>query len=237
MNKLQVYNLFRESKKNIGGKLITIEGIDGSGKRTQTDLLARLLVEQGYRVKKLSFPNYEGLVGQTIASYLKGDYGDIDSIPQKIMSIVYASDRLKAKSEIEQHLMKGYVVLCDRYTYSNVFQAAKMKEEEQLDFIEWVEKLEFKEMKIPKPDFNFYLHVDYQVSVDRINSRGKREYQNGKEDIHEKNVDLLIGASTLYSKLCKNRKDWIKINQMENGIQLEQKQVFNLIKEKINDIF
>ncbi len=89
MNKLQVYNLFRESKKNIGGKLITIEGIDGSGKRTQTDLLSRFLVEQGYKVKKLSFPNYEGLVGQTIASYLQGDYGDIDSIPQKIMSIVY----------------------------------------------------------------------------------------------------------------------------------------------------
>ncbi len=127
--------------------------------------------------------------------------------------------------------------MCDRYTYSNVFQAAKMKEEDQLDFIEWVEKLEFKEMKIPKPDFNFYLHVDWDISVDRISKRGKRQYQDGKDDIYESNQILLIKAASLYNRLCENRSDWIKIDQMQNGIQLEQKQVFTLIKEKINNIF
>jgi dTMP kinase len=236
MNKLQIYSFFKDSKQIQGGKLIAIEGIDGSGKRTQTDMLERYLSEKGYKVKKISFPNYEGLIGETIASYLRGDYGDIDSIPQKILSIAYAADRLKAKEDIKQYLMKNYIVICDRYTYSNAFQAAKMKKKERMDFIEWVEELEFKEMKIPKPDINIYLHVDSGVSFERTKKRGKRNYQEGKDDIHENNVDLLKNTSSVYMNLCENRTDWILIDQMKKNKQISKEEAFILIKNKIDEI-
>jgi dTMP kinase len=110
-----------------------------------------------------------------------------------------------------------------------------MKKKERMDFIEWVEKLEFKEMKIPKPDVNIYLHVDSDVSVERINKRGKRDYQDGKDDIHENNVDLLENTSKLYLSLCENRKDWFLINQMKKGKQLNKEDVFSILKNKIDD--
>jgi dTMP kinase len=235
MNKLQIYNLFKTQNKKSGGKLITIEGIDGCGKRTQTEMLTKYLVEKGYNVKKFSFPNYDGLIGETIASYLRGDYGDVDSMPQKVLSIAYAADRLKIKDEINQHLLKGFIVLCDRYTYSNAFQAAKMKKKERMNFIEWVENLEFKEMKIPKPDFNVYLHIDQEISSERTKKRGKREYQKCQEDIHENNEDLLKNTSSVYMSLCENRKNWLLINQMKNGKQINKEDVFDLLRNKIDD--
>jgi thymidylate kinase len=111
-----------------------------------------------------------------------------------------------------------------------------MKEQEQLDFVEWIEKLEFKEMKIPKPDFNLYLHIDVDTSLNQTSKRGKREYQEEKDDIYENNQILLSKASNLYSKLCENRKDWFKINQMVENKQASEKDVFHLIKEKIMEI-
>ncbi len=237
MNKLQVYNLFKEKQKKIGGKLITIEGIDGCGKRTQTDMVCDYLIEKGYNVKKFSFPNYDGLIGEAIACYLRGEYGDVDSVPHKLLSIAYASDRLKIKDEIKKYLLKDYIVLCDRYTYSNVFQAAKMKQKEKMKFIGWVEQLEFKEMKIPKPDLNFYLHIDFEKSIDRTKKREKKKYQEDKEDIHEKNISLLKDASELYCLLCENRKDWFMVNQMKSGKQISKEEVFLLLKTKIDEIF
>jgi dTMP kinase len=198
-------------------------------------MLEKHLKEIGYKVKSFTFPNYDGLVGETIAAYLRGEYGKVESVPQKMLSITYAADRLKIKDEINQHLLKNYIVLCDRYTYSNVFQAAKMKKKDRVDFIDWVEKLEFKEMKIPKPDLNVYLHVDFNISSERTKKRGKRAYQEDKEDIHENNEELLKNTSTLYIDLCETRKDWVLINQMKNGKQINKDEVFDLLKSKIDE--
>lgn len=237
MNKLQVYNLFKKSRKKIAdGLFLAFEGVDASGKNSQTKMLEEYLKSEGYLVKRIGFPQYERPIGKVIASYLKGDYGDINNVPYELICIAYASDRAKMRDEINNYLSNGYIVISDRYTYSNLFTAAKMEKSKRESFIEWIENIEFNEMKVVRPDKNFFLYVDPQISIKRINERGKRDYQNGKEDIHESNSDLLIETTKTYLDLASKRDDWIIIDQMKNGRQLSINEVFEILKKKINDL-
>lgn len=237
MNKLQVYNLFKKPRKTIdGGLLFSVEGIDGSGKGTNVKNLESYLLSEGYKVKRIGFPQYEKPIGKVIASYLKGEYGSVQSVPHELICIAYAADRAEMKDEIKNYLANGYIVLSDRYTYSNLFTAAKMEKEKRTHFIEWIENIEFKEMKVVKPDYNFFLYVDPQISIQRIEERGKREYQNGKEDIHENNSKLLIDTTETYLDFTASKDNWIVIDQMKDGKQISQDEVFQLLKSKVNDI-
>lgn len=236
MSKLEVYNLFKKSKqlKNNQGILVSIEGLDGAGKGTQVNLLKEYLEEEGYKVAKFAFPQYQSLIGNVIASYLKGEYGDVDSVPRELISIAYAADRVQATNEIKNLLNAGYIVLSDRYTYSNIFSAAKMPEKEWMSFISWVEELEFNQLKVARPHYNFYLHVDPEISIQRIAERGKRDYQQGKEDIHENNEKLLRDTSKAYLKLASsNPSKWSVIDEMNiDGTQKSISEVFEIFKSE-----
>lgn len=236
MSNLQIYNLFKHTKKFKDGVLITWEGIDGAGKGTQIKNVEEYIKSQGFKVKTFSFPQYENLIGKVISSYLRGDYGGVDSVPHELVCIAYGADRAQASREIKSLLNNGYIVLIDRYTYSNVFTAAKMEEEKWLDFIEWIEDMEFNQLGVVRPDFNFYLHVDPEISMQRIEERGKRDYQEGKEDIHENNFKLLRNASRVYSTVADNRSNWVVIDQMVNGKQISKEETFNKIKIEIDQI-
>lgn len=233
---LKIYNLFRNNKKNKKGKLICLEGIDGSGKRTQTLKLEKYLKDKGYNVKVISFPIYNEPIGQLISDYLTGEFGDINDVPYKLISLAYSADRAAHTKYIESLINKGYIILSDRYTYSNIFNAAKLDDiEKRKEYIEWNEKIEFEELGVYKPDHNFFLYVDPKISIERIKERGKREYQKGKEDIHEKNSNLLIEATKEYLKLSE-RDDWTLINQMKNGKQVSEDDIFEMIKKEIDII-
>lgn len=236
MSNLQIYNLFKNGKKIDGGKLITVEGLDASGKRTQVKNIEDYIREQGYKIKTFSFPQYENPIGKVISSYLRGDFGNIDSVPYELICIAYAADRAQASREIKSLLQSGYVVLSDRYTYSNVFTAAKMEEEKWLNFIDWVEDMEFNQLGVAKPNFNLYLHVDPEISIQRIEERGKREYQNGKEDIHENNFKLLRDTSKAYLTVAANKNNWFVIDQMVDGKQISKDEAFSKIKIVIDQI-
>lgn len=236
MSKLEVYNLFKKTKqlKNNKGLLISTEGLDGSGKNTQVTLLQEFLEKEGYKVAKFSFPQYETLIGKVISSYLKGDYGDVKSVPYELICIAYGADRAQASNEIRNLLNAGYIVLADRFTYSNIFTAAKMPEEKWLPFVEWIEEMEFNQLRVVRPDYNFYLHVDPEISLQRIKGRGKRDYQEGKEDIHENNEQLLRDTSKAYLKLANNNKrKWSIIDEMNSdGSQKSITEVFELLKNE-----
>lgn len=237
MNKLQVYNLFKKSKRLKEGLFISFEGLDGSAKGTHTKLLEKYLEGLGHTVHVVSFPEYERTIGKVIASYLKGEYGDINSVPHELVCIAYAADRARLKEEITNSLSNGHIVLADRYTYSNLFTAGKMPKEKRQEFIDWIEDVEFNELKVVKPDHNFYLYVHPSVSIERIESRGKREYQEGKEDIHENNKQLLINVAETYYDFAESKDNWTIINQMdENNKQKSMDEVFLMIKDKVNDI-
>ncbi|MDF2534295.1 MAG: hypothetical protein K0R18_452 [Bacillales bacterium] len=237
MSKLQIYNLFKNKKRLEQGLLLTFEGIDGAGKGTHVKSTAKYLENLGHTVHIVSFPEYERPIGKVIASYLKGEYGGIDSVPDELICIAYAADRARLRDEIKNSIENGHIVLADRYTYSNLFTAGKkISKEERQEFIGWIEDMEFNELKVVKPDYNFYLYVDPSISIERIESRGKREYQEGKEDIHENNNQLLINVSETYLDFAKTRDNWIVIDQMKNGKQKSVDEVFAMIKREIDKI-
>lgn len=224
------------------GVLISIEGIDGAGKGTNVELLEEALNNIGLPVVTYRFPYYNSTIGKVISKYLQGDYGDINQVPYELVCSAYAADRARFAEDIATYIDNGYIVLCDRYTYSNIFTAAKMPEEKWEGFIEWIEDLEFNCLNVIEPDYNIYLHVDPQISIKRIKERGKRDYQEGKEDIHESNNKLLINASKAYLKLANKKDNWIIIDEMNGDEQLPIEnvfsklftEVFTILKEKYN---
>ena len=119
------------------GKFIALEGIDGSGKRTQLDMLARALSERGIALSEISFPRYEGFFGSLIAQFLNGDFGPLDTIDAHFSALLYAGDRYEAKPTIEANLANGRTVLADRYVGSNLaHQGARAPHNERGAFIE-----------------------------------------------------------------------------------------------------
>jgi dTMP kinase len=218
------------------GKLISLEGIDGSGKGTQSNKIKEYLESKGINVSIYHFPRYETLVGKQIARYLQGEFGDKDHVPHELVCIAYATDRFAAAKEIYMSLAKGEWVICDRYTYSNLFTAAKMPESEWEFFIDWIEHMEFNNLGVIKPDFNFYLYVDPQISIKRIQQRGLRDYQDGKKDIHESDPELLISTAKCYLNFAMNKLDWCIIDQMNGENQLSKEQVFEKIKQQLDKL-
>ena len=121
------------------GKLIVLDGTDGSGKETQTKLLEERLNSEGIHVIKYTFPNYDTIFGQMITEYLDGEYGPTTSLHPKMASILYAFDRWKVAEEIRGHLEKGIYVLCDRYVESNMgYQQTKLPPENRDEFFNWL---------------------------------------------------------------------------------------------------
>src|SRR4029077_2790190 len=102
------------------GKLIAIEGVDGSGKRTQTDLLSRALVARGISCRSVSFPRYGSFFGIMIARFLNGEFGELEAVDPHFAALLYAGNRLEAKAELDAALAAGKTVLADRYVASNM---------------------------------------------------------------------------------------------------------------------
>src|SRR5690348_6610097 len=118
------------------GKLIVIEGIDGAGKGTQADLLARAFQQRGVRFVKFSFPRYESSFGRLIARFLNGEFGPLAAVDAHFSALLYAGDRFEARLDLEAALNCGQVVVTDRYIASNLaHQAAHVPAEKRPEFI------------------------------------------------------------------------------------------------------
>lgn len=215
------------------GKLITIEGLDGSGKGTNVQLLEHALIEAGYPTVTYSFPEYDSTVGKVIAKYLQGEFGNVEDVPVELVCTAYAADRARYAEDILTYLENGYIVLCDRYTYSNVFNMVKLDKSKWDNFLDWIEDLEFNCLGVARPDINIYLHVEPTISIKRIKERGKRDYQNNKEDIHESNYELLKNSSEGYLYIANNRDNWLIIDEMKDDKQLPIEVVFSKLFSEV----
>lgn len=218
------------------GLIIDVEGIDGSGKGTQTKRMAEYLESRGYHSYVQSYPKYNDFFGKMIAKYLQGGYGSIEQVPHELICLAYAQDRQQDNDQVFNSIDRGTTVIMDRYTYSNLFTAAKLPRDQWEPFIKWIEEMEFSEMGIYEPNYGFYLHVDPEISIQRILERGKRDYQEGKEDIHENNFELLRNTAACYLDFAQKKDNWFVIDQMKDGKQLSPDEVFELIKEKLDYI-
>ena len=182
------------------GWFFVIDGTDGSGKKTQTELLASRLKKEGYPVLAVSFPRYGTPSAKMVEKYLAGKLGeDPNSIDPYIVSTYYADDRLAHSPEIRNAINNGIIVISDRYVTANMgHQGSKFtNEKDRDDYLRWLYKQEYEINNIPVPDVNFILHVPTSVSQQLIEKRGQ------KKDIHEKNLEHLIKAEETYLALPK----------------------------------
>lgn len=192
------------------GKLIVIEGTDGSGKATQVKALKKKFDENRHAVHVESFPKYHTETGKLVKQYLNGKFGNPVSIPPKIASLLYAKDREAAKKYIVSCLNGDIHVICDRYIGSNLaHQGAKLEGKEREEFVEWCEKYEFEELGIPKPDLTICLNLHPE------HARKAMEKEKKEKDGHESDFDYQKRVVDTYLWLANIKEDWVLIGCMD----------------------
>lgn len=199
------------------GKFIAMEGIDGSGKRTQIELLVRALEAKGLAVSAIGFPNYEGFFGKLVGQFLNGDFGALDSVDPRFSAMLYAGDRLQAAPGIRQDLDAGKMVLADRYIASNLaHQGSRVPREKRDEFLAWLKKLEYEIYALPQEDLVIYLRVSADEAHRLVGEKAKRDYTRLKRDILEADMEHLEKAAQVYDQLAK-QPHWVTIDGHERG--------------------
>jgi dTMP kinase len=194
------------------GKFIVIEGIDGSGKRTQLDLLARALAQRGHDLSQVSFPNYNGFFGKLVARFLNGEFGPLDSVDPHSAALLYAGDRLESKPALESALAAGKILLSDRYIASNLaHQGSRVPAAKRDDFLAWLRRLEYDVNGLPAEDLVIYLHVPVADAHRLVASKNARDYTDKKHDIQEADLAHLEAASRVYDELAR-QPHWVRID-------------------------
>ncbi len=191
------------------GKLIVLDGTDGSGKATQTALLAKRLEKAGYKVRTEDFPQYTKKSAGPVEEYLTGVYGSADELGAYVPSVFFAVDRFAASRRIREMLDKGYVVVSNRYVTANMaHQGGKIKNQKEREkYFKWLHDFEYNLFKVPKPDLNIILHIPPEISFKLIKRRGKQHYIGAKiRDIHEKDLEHLKSSEKVYKEIAKKFK-------------------------------
>ena len=199
------------------GKLIVIEGTDGSGKSTQFRLLTERLQQEGYAFKQLEFPQYGEPSSALIKMYLGGEFGSNPSdVNAYAASVFFSVDRYASYKKFwGQWYEEGGLVLSARYTTSNaVHQASKMPEDQQQDFLGWLYEFEYGKMGLPKPDLVIYLDVPTDFTEKMMRSR--EAATNTHADIHEQDLEYLATCRRT-GKAAAKFYDWTVIDCVQNG--------------------
>src|SRR3989339_528339 len=199
------------------GKLIVIDGTDGSGKATQVALLVKRLKKEGKTVKVVDFPEYyKNFFGAFIGHCLSEQYYNFLNVHPKIASVLYAADRFESSKEIQNWLKKGYIVVANRYVSANqIHQWGKIKNaKKRNDFIKWLDEMEYEVFGIPRPDITLYLSLPINIVLEllkeRDSSKMHRAYLKKKKDVHEADVNFLINSRKSALWLAKENPKFIK---------------------------
>jgi dTMP kinase len=193
------------------GKLIAIEGIDGSGKRTQLELLETALASRGYAVYSTSFPHYESWFGKMVGQFLNGELGALDTVDPHFTALLYAGDRFEAKVRISEALNEGKIVVADRYVGSNLaHQTARVLAENRHEFIAWLEHLEYTIYGLPREDLVVYLRTPPSAGQRLVTRKSARIYTTAERDLLEASLDHLEIAAEMYDLLSR-RSHWATI--------------------------
>ncbi|HDS07663.1 MAG TPA: dTMP kinase [Bacteroides sp.] len=198
-------------------RFVVIEGLDGSGKSTQLKLLHKHLEEQSIPFRYVHFPRLEeGVYGKLVARFLRGEMGAIDRVDPYLVALIYAGDRADAAGMIRGWISEGYLVIADRYVYSNIaFQCAKVADREERDRLrDWILDFEFRYHALPRPDVNLFLSVPQSFTREQLFGRRKgedRAYLKGERDIHENDLDFQEKVRQNYLSLRDHVDDLVLI--------------------------
>lgn len=201
--------------------LIDIEGTDGCGKKTQTELLYNYLKGKGYKCLLVSFPNYESPSSALVKMFLGGEFGEhAETIDSYQASAFYAVDRVAtmAKINVEDY---DYIIF-DRYVLSNmIHQSARLQNVEEKDkFLEWVDNFEFDKLKLPRPDKVLFLDMPVETSLEL--ARNRTELKNGqKHDIFEEDTSHMFKAYNNANYVA-NKYGWVRINCVDKELKTRE---------------
>jgi dTMP kinase len=193
------------------GKFIAVEGIDGSGKRTQVELLTKALRARGHSVYPTGFPQYDSWFGKMVGQFLNGELGPLESVDPHFTALLYAGDRFEAKPKLEAALSNGQIVLGDRYIASNLaHQTARVAPERRSAFVEWIEHLEYGIYGLPREDLVVYLRVPAREAQKLVAQKSARSYTTAQKDLLEASLRHLEDAAAIYDSLSR-RSSWAAI--------------------------
>ncbi|MGB2627119.1 MAG: thymidylate kinase [Candidatus Acidiferrum sp.] len=188
------------------GILITIEGIDGSGKHTQARLLEQSLLASGHRVFFTGFPQYDSWFGTMVSQFLNGELGSLENVDPRFAALLYAGDRFESKSQLVQALQAGKIVLCDRYVASNLaHQGARVPAAKRSELLRWIEHLEYTIYGLPRENLILYLRVPPAEAQKLVAKKTPRNYTSAKLDLQESSLRHLEDAAEMYDMLSRNR--------------------------------
>jgi dTMP kinase len=217
------------------GKLIALEGIDGSGKRTQLDLLAHALEARGRSILRIAFPRYDSSFGKLAGRYLNGDFGPIKAVDPHLSALLYAGDRFEAKSAIESALAAGKIVLADRYIASNLaHQSERVSPEQRNVFITWLKHVEYGIYGLPVEDLVVYLRIPAPEAFRLIGLKAPRSYTSLRHDILEADVTHLEQTAGIYDRLATEPK-WVRIDctNLASGILYSPEEIHQAVLDAV----
>jgi dTMP kinase len=215
------------------GRLIVIDGTDGSGKATQVSLLTKHLKKDGYKVKVIDFPDYYGnFFGKFIGHCLTEQYYNFIKVHPKIASVLYAADRFESKEKIDKWLKEGYIVLANRYVSANqIHQGGKIKSAMKREaFIKWLDEMEYKV---------FFLSLPINLVLKLIASRdnlAKRGYKGKKKDVHESDRSFLENSRASALWLAKTKSYYSKIECGDGNKIRTREDIHNEIYKKVKTL-
>ena len=226
----------------MNGKIFVIEGVDASGKESQSKALFQRLIEDGLDVIRLSFPDYESDSSALVKMYLAGDFGkDPQAVTPYVASTFYAADRFASyTTKWKEHYAHGGIVIADRYTTANmVHQASKIDDaREKLAFLDWLWNLEYEIYAIPKPDKVFFLDMPPEISFKLMKARENKITGDQAKDIHEKDTAYLLrsyeNAHFVSEHYSWNIISCVDANQSLKTIENISDEIYEQVKTYLN---
>ena len=216
------------------GKLIVIEGLDGSGKATQTNLLCETLARQKKAFRKLSFPDYNEPSSALVKMYLNSEFG---ASPEEVnvyaASSFYAVDRYASfKKFWRTDYENGKIIVADRYTTSNaIYQLCRLDKRLWSDYLAWLEDYEYCKLELPRPDLVIYLDMPIEVSQRLMSQRYHGD--DSQKDLHEKNVDFLRKCRDAAIHTAEKLK-WQVIPCSEGGLPKKVEEISAAIEDVLS---
>ncbi len=230
-----------QTKKYYRGKLIVIDGTDGSGKSTQIKLLIEKLKSEGFKVKTVHFPEYSNFFGGFIGECLTDKQYNFIGVHPKIVSALYAADRWESSMQIKQWLEQGYLVILDRYVSANqIHQGGKIKSSaKRATFLKWLDEMEHGIFKIPRPDITIYLSLPLNF-IERLiserNKNGVRDYAKKKKDVHEVSLEFQKNSRKSALWLSTVLKNFIKIDCAPKKELLTREGIHGMVYKEVKKV-